>query len=314
MSCARAGAARRRAGFTLVELMIALVIAGILTTVVYRLVQSQSRFVAVQSAREEAQQNARGALDILAGELRTLNPDGLIRAEAQALEFMLPRAWGVVCANTAAGAANASTQLDVVFPDLPADAFAMGGTTGVLVDTASGDSARWAPAAAVAATSRAIVNDTARMVPGTAGGFCPNATAGGTVTAYRLTGVRFPAPRRIGNLVMLYQLVRYDVGTSESRPWVMRSNGVDASGNFTPQPLAGPLVSADSLRFTYYRGTNATPVVPGTDPATLRDVTRVRIRLAVEGRNRIGGAGGLAQKESDSVTVLLRNRTRRINP
>jgi prepilin-type N-terminal cleavage/methylation domain-containing protein len=306
VSYAERGAARRRAGFTLVELAVALVIAGILTTVVYRLVQSQSRFVAVQSAREEAQQNARGALDILAGELRTINPDGLIRAEAQALEFMLPKAWGVVCSHDDLG-----TQLDVVFPDLPADAFVLGASAGVLVDTASGDSARWAPQATVAAVGRAIVTDTTRLVPGTAGGFCPEARSAGTVTAYRLTGTNFPTPRRIGNMVMLYQLVRYDVGTSDGRAWVMRSNGVSLAGTFSQQPLAGPLVHADSLRFTYYRGVNATQVTPGTTTATLRDVSRVRIRLAMEGRNRVGG---LPQKERDSVTVLLRNRTRRITP
>lgn len=300
--------ALRRAGFTLVELMTALVIAGILTTVVYRLVQNQSRFVAVQGAREEAQQNARGALDIISGELRTLNPDGLIRAEAQTLEFMLPRAWGIVCN------ANASTTtLDVIFPDLPADAITTGGSTGVLVDTASGDSAKWAPQAAVASTARAVVTDTTAFAVG-AGGNCPatgGTTSGGTVRAYRLTGARFPTPRRIGNLVMLYQLVRYDVGTSDGRPWVMRSNGVSLAGSFTQQPLAGPLVHADSLRFRYYGGTGATPVTPGTNAAQLRDVSRVRIRLAVEGRQKVGGR---AQQESDSVTVLLRNRTRRITP
>ncbi|HYJ78600.1 MAG TPA: type II secretion system protein [Longimicrobiaceae bacterium] len=295
---------RARGGFTLVEMMSALVIAGILATVIFRLVENQSRFVATQGARQEAQQNARGALDIMAGELRTLNPDGLIEAEAQSLTFMLPRGWGVVCNST-----NVSTTtIDVIFPDLPADAFGPGGSAGVLVDTAAGDSSKWAPMAVVDAGSRAVVTDTTRIDLAGGGNACADASSDGTAEAFTLSGARFPAERRTGSLVMLYQLVKYDVGTSDGKWWVRRSNGVSGT-TFSQQPLAGPLAAQDSMSFTYYRGTNAATVVPGTTRATLDDVSRIRIRVAMEGRNTVGGR---AQRETDSVTVLLRNRNRRI--
>ena len=285
------------------EMLSAMVIAGILATVVFSLVQNQSRFVAEQGSRQEAQQNARGALDIMAGELRTLNPDGLIEATATSVTFMLPRGWGVVCS-----LGVSTTSIDVIFPDLPADAFGPGGSAGILVDTAAGDSSKWGPEATVSATTRAVVTDTQRVNLAAAGNACQNASSAGTADAFTLTGARFPAARRIGSLVMLYQLVKYDVGQADGKWWVYRSTGVSGT-TFSMQPLAGPLVAADSLRFTYYRGTNATPVVPGTTRTTLNDVSRIRIRVAMEGRHQIGGR---AQREADSVTVLLRNRNRRI--
>lgn len=294
---------RARGGFTLVEMLSALVIAGILATVVFSLVQNQSRFVSEQNAREEAQQNVRGALDIMAGELRNLNPDGLIEANAASLTFMLPRGWGIVCSTNLS-----TTSIDVIFPDLPADAFGPGGSAGVLVDTAAGDSSKWGPEATVSAATRAVVTDTTRVNLAAAGNACQAANSSGTADAFTLTGARFPAARRIGSLVMLYQLVKYDVGQSDGHWWVRRSTGVSGT-TFSQQPLAGPLSAQDSLRFTYYRGTDATVVVPGTARTTLNDVSRIRIRVAMEGRHQIGGR---AQRESDSVTVLLRNRTRRI--
>ena len=104
--------ARRTAGFTLVEVMVALLIALILSGVVFQLIRGQSRFVTVQSAREEVQQNTRGALELMASELRSIEPGGLVETDSNSVTFLLPRAWGLYCGGTA-------TQMSAVFPVPP---------------------------------------------------------------------------------------------------------------------------------------------------------------------------------------------------
>ena len=73
--------------------MVALVIAGFIMATVFQILTGQSRVVAVQGAREETQQNVRGALEIVSSELRAGIPQGILAANAQSITFMQPRAW-----------------------------------------------------------------------------------------------------------------------------------------------------------------------------------------------------------------------------
>ena len=65
-------------GFTLIEIMIALAIAGILLVSIYNMYISQSRTYTVQEQVSEMQQNARVAMDIISRNIRTAgyNPTG----------------------------------------------------------------------------------------------------------------------------------------------------------------------------------------------------------------------------------------------
>ena len=65
MSSARTDLRRPGAGFTVVELMVAIVLTGILATIMFQLMQGQGRFAGLQDARQEVQQNDRGALDLI---------------------------------------------------------------------------------------------------------------------------------------------------------------------------------------------------------------------------------------------------------
>src|SRR5688500_12033257 len=88
---------RDRRGFTLIELLVALMISSFLVTVIYQLMSGQSRFVRIQSAREEVQQNARAAMDVMAGDLRTVPPSAIQAMGPDSIRFYMPRAWGVLC-------------------------------------------------------------------------------------------------------------------------------------------------------------------------------------------------------------------------
>ena len=297
MSSSNPTPARGRAGFTLVELMVAMVITGLLTTVIWQLVRTQSRFVAFESQREDAQANGRAALDIIAGDVRAALPQGIIAAKDSALVMALPKAWGVLCA------ANTATSMTAAFPTMAADAFTVlsNDGTGAVLNASATRKPDWQPRPALNNTRATVTAITAVNVNNCA-------TASGTVSAYTITGTNFPVSAA-GTLVALYQLVKYDVGESEGKWWVRRSNGLSGANTFQMVPLAGPIAARDSLRFTYYTGANAALAnpAPGTTTSTLDLLSRVKLRLTTVSS---GAYGGTTSVNRDSATILLRNRVR----
>lgn len=292
-------------GFTLVEVLVSLVLAGLLAMVIFQVVRGQTRFAAVQSAQQEVQQNARGAIEIIASELRGVQPGGLVSTSATSITFMLPRAWGISC-----GGATTTT-LPVLFPEVPDTTvmFAINGASGLLADTSAAGIGQWGPIPnATTLAGRAQVNTLPAQNPalGVAGNPCialrATAPANGLMRAVTVTGTGFPTTVPAGNTVYLYQLARYEVGTTDSEHWIWRSQGLPGSTGST-QPLAGPLTSATTgLVFTYFTA-DGTAFTPGDDRAQLALVARIGVKVVAHTRER--GRTNL----SDSVTtsVLLRN-------
>ncbi len=293
----RSGDARRpRGGFTLVELMVALVISGLVMATVFQILNGQSRAVAVQGAREETQQNVRGALEIISGELRTAFPQGILRADSSAITFMQPRAWGLVCGS------NGPNSIDAIFPSTQAlGAFSAG--SGVLVNTGAPD---WRPRPAADAGARATVTGLQTLGNGEAGacaGAAPNNVgASGDVVSVRITA-DWPIAGLVGNLaaaerreVMLYSMAQYDVAQSGGRWWLRRGG----------QPLAGPLARAQDFGFTYHAADPTVPVAPpGAAAAQLQALRMVRVRIATESQQK--PSNDQPQRDSGTVMVMLRN-------
>lgn len=291
--------ARRTAGFTLVEVMVSLLIALILSGVVFQLIRGQSRFVTVQSAREEVQQNTRGALELMASELRSVEPGGLVETDSNSVTFLLPRAWGLYCGGSA-------TQMSAVFPDFPTEMRALNSASGVIADTAAAAPRKWGPSPVDA--TRAVVNTITPFDVTAAGNACaglrPTTIPSPSSQGLRLDGTNLPTPP-VGNLVYLYQYVRYDVAQSDGEWWIRRSNGMSGSTT-VQQPLAGPLPAGGGLRLRYWEGAAGGELGPRL--TTLADLTRVgRIRIAVRTQSR-ARSGSAVQQQADSLTVLLWNR------
>src|SRR3954468_19123043 len=181
--------------------MVALVIMGLLTTALWQIVRSQSAFVASETQREDAQDNARAAIDVLTGDLRAALPRGVIRASNTEVELALPKAWGVACGS------GSTTSLTAVFPALPADAFTRSTASGLAVNTSATTTPDWTPRPAVGG-ARGFVD--AAAASSLANAPCSTMGAQGTdLVAYTFTGSNFPVATA-GQVVMLYQLVRYD--------------------------------------------------------------------------------------------------------
>lgn len=276
-----------RSGFTLIELLVALVVSGLLVGVVFQLMQGQAAFVGMQSSREEVQQNARAAIELVGSELRSV-PDsvGIVAASADSISIRVPRVWGVVCAVPSA------TTRSIRVPSI---------SDLSLEPTDSTRFAAWVSDAASPWTTPVIATAVAPSA-----GDCA-ASAGSDV--YRVTLSAIPqnpagVVATLGARAYLYDPVTYRVGESADLGglWVERRSG--GNGN---QPLAGPILDDEDgpgLRFRYFAGDLelAAPV----SAADLPDVSRIQVQVRTVSRN---GSAENRQIEQDSVLIALRNRS-----
>ena len=268
--------------------MIALVLGSIIVGVVLQFVSGQTRTASAQTAREAVQQNARGALEIVGSDLRGAIAGGLLFADDQRLDFMLPRRWGVVCERTSA------TETIAVFPVVPGDPIPVGGGVGIAVER---DGA-WLPAATEPMATVVRADRTAA-----ASNVCDARVApAGQVESFALTGLNHPADAQAGDRIAVYQLVRYDVGLSGGESWIRRSNG-GGIDDANMQPLAGP-VDPDSVSFQYLGGNPPVPLYFAPGDARTSNVRMIRFRVRTISRM---AADGKQQVEQDSVTVQIRN-------
>lgn len=96
------GAPRSPAGFTLVEMLVALVITGIMAGAVISLLMGQNRFYGSTDDVVFAEQNLRATSDLLSSELRSIYPaegpdSDVVTAGSGELTFRVDRKRGVVC-------------------------------------------------------------------------------------------------------------------------------------------------------------------------------------------------------------------------
>jgi hypothetical protein len=269
-------------------MMVALVIGILVVGFALDFVLGQSRFAANHAGKEEAQQNLRGSLEIVASDLRGTLAAGVALAEDQAIEFALPQMWGVVCGVTS------TTQTIAMFPAVAGAVPPTGTGAGLMVF----DGAAWQPAL----PGRATVTG-ATLVPVANAPLCSAMTPQGNVVAYQLTGVNHPTTVASGDRIALYREVRYDVGASNGAQWLRRSSG-GAAGSFNMQPLAGP-VDPDSVSFQYLAGAAGAAPVTIAPPGTAAPTSNLRLVRFTVRTTSSQGTG--TQARQDSVTVQIRN-------
>lgn len=279
-----------RRGVTLVELLVALTIGGILATLVFRFLEGQSRFVQTQTGRQEVQQNARVALDVIASELRGLSPSrgDIVRADRYSIVIRLPRAYGVQCSGNGSpgGAVRVSFAPD---PDLR-----------LTTNSASGLVVRSTPTGWTELPRVRTQNSGAAAAT-----FCNQALDPASPQARVAREFDVPSPAPLGAPVYLFDRVSYwsqaGATVGRDRRWLYRSNGVYEDGRFVSAPFAGPL-QPDGLRFTFY-GTNG-DVPLSTPVSNPEEIRRIDVTIAVESQARDPQR---RQQERDSVSVMLRN-------
>ena len=286
-----------RAGFTLIEILVALLVSGLVVSGIFQVLQGNSRFVGMQSAREEVQQNARAALDLIAADLRAVPPSAIVDMQPDRIRFLQPRAWGVLC-NTLKPATSVAW---AVFPAsvVPADAFFGRPHWGLAVEQTADPIVRTGSFRFVSGTTQTTSGDPCDAIQ-------PDASADRLRLGFVTPGAAFVSSDTVapGTQVMLFEEVRYDVQAGGSVPgnWIRRMAGYSGS---TPnmQPMAGPVPAAGALDFTYLQADGSTPAV------TADQVRQIDIRVVTQSRSLMDVGGTLQPQQVDtaSTSVYLRN-------
>jgi prepilin-type N-terminal cleavage/methylation domain-containing protein len=278
--------ARGRSGFSLIEMMISLAIAGIVLGAAYRLLLANQRFYRSQSVINDVQTNVREAALILAGEMREVSATGgdLQQMTDTAVTINAMRALGFVCSlpdlilgrvvvNNAAlfRYRNIDPTRDSVF------IFREG-----LVNRASDD--RWLRGKISATTAVNCADGSAGTRVGMSG------LVGGTFV--QMDSVTIGAPVRAFETVN-YRL--YDAGSGIW--WLGIRNYINGVWTGT-QPIAGPMRPNDGVKFDYYDST-------GTVTATAALVRSVGITVRGISTAPIQTAGRPVGRYSDSMTVRV---------
>ncbi len=234
---------RSHRGFTLVELLIVLLIMGVVTGSIYKLLNTSQRLSRAQAERVDLQSNVRIASIVVPTELReistiiagTVAQNDIISMGATSIRYRAMRGLGFTCAGTT------TTQLrlrdwnglrsPVVSPRDSVFVFSDGANP----DVGSDDS--WLPR---------------RIVSTVAGNTC----GGQSVITLNIDAVPVAPPA--GTPVRTFEVMELSLYQADGKSWL----GMKSFSNGEAfQPLLGPLKDVDGLGFAYQNATGATTAV-----------------------------------------------------
>ena len=296
---------RRRSGFTLPELLIAIACAAALFAVIGALALRQQRLFAELASDAAITGRVREIAATLPIDLRAVSPGaGDIReARDTSLEIRSTIASAVVC-----DTAGRSVLLGPAHPG--ADTYAASLTSAAAGDTAwlldVGDTLeRWVPARITSISSATVTT----CAPGG-----PLSTQ-----TYVATALALDTPAvRAGTVLRITRPVRYSLYKSADGSWQAGARDWNASllRFNTIQPVAGPLLPPpEHGLFFSYLDTNGAVIEKPAESLSAVSLIRIASRAQAKGPARVLGAGGaggaggtLARAESLDVAVFLHNR------
>lgn len=296
-----------RRGFTMVELLVALVLLGLVSAALYRVLVNNQRLYMAQTQRIDLSQNIRAAANILPAELRQIDAsDGdIIAMTATSLEFRAMRWLGFACVAPVLGGASTNGLTMTIRGGAPGQPMFYGSrginiTSDTMLiyydgDPTSRNDDYWARGTftGVAPTALNCPDPTVPPQPGRLVTFNLNLLGLG---ANQAGGIPTGAP------VWGYEHVKYVLYQAADGFWYI---GFQPSGQAAPQPLVGPVL-ANGLTFTYY-------AADGTVTATKNQVARVDITVRARTTTAVRGGGQAPARvviDSISTSVALRNNRR----
>ncbi|HET8770339.1 MAG TPA: type II secretion system protein [Gemmatimonadaceae bacterium] len=266
----------RRRGFTLVEMLVAVVLLGIVGLSISRLLQSQMRFFQRSSGAREARAVSRNALNLMRNEMRMIEPSGITAASPTSITVRVPYAMGVYC--------SSSTATFVAVDSLTRATAAYSGY-------AYRDTALNAPYVYVTSSSAPTTGIVANC---TSAGMTP--IPGGTVRSMSPTMPLLPA----GAPVFIYQTITYSFANSVLVPGRTALWRTVAGG--AAEEVAVPFDATSVFRF-YDSGETTAEDAP---PATLGTISGVELVLIGESERNSPGTN--APESSDTrVSIFFRN-------
>jgi prepilin-type N-terminal cleavage/methylation domain-containing protein len=290
-----------RAGLTLIELLVALALFGIVSVGIYRVLVNNQRVYQAQTQRMDLQQNIRAAVTILPGELREINArDGDIIAMGPAtITVRAMRQLGFLCNTPVLGLGpplliirrspfysmrDFNTATDFLFVYYEGD-------------PGSRNDDSWVPGTITAIANAVCTDGSAGRVLTTNLVFGTYQTPGGVIAP------QLPQTGRIdlGSPVRGWEIATYSLYQAADGEWYV---GLQTAGSGGMQPLVGPVLS-NGLTLTY-RDTL------GVVTATPANVASIEIRVRALTPQPVRQPTGALARQVDSVTtvVALRNNRR----
>ena len=298
----RSNVSRRiRRGFSLVEIITALTILGIIGVALTKMVLSQTRSFQFENAGRRARSASRSAMNILITDLRmTQDIGGVDSVDAtnhKWVDVKVPIAFGIVCR------VNVS---DVVLALVAVDSFQM----------ASSKYGGWAlrnKTSSLYTYQRAGATDTISSADpsnchGAAGVYADTALIGGRTGAIVRVQPAPPAGTLVGDAAFVFQHVRYQFAASSiynGRLGLWRRIRGRANTDSLREELIAPFAS--TARFAYftspsqYRDTAAT-----TAPGSMDRIRGFQIYLPAESSDTVPGHTG-PQRANSTTAVFFKN-------
>ena len=279
----------QRRGFTLIEVLIALVIMGVVTGALYQLLNTSQRLSLAQAEQVSLQSNVRTGSLVVPNELRELNTfvggvgdrNDVTDADPDGITYRAMRGMGFVCQAPAATELRLleSSWTGLRAPDAARDDLYL------FVDGNTDDDG----------------DDSWLRMSITGAAFSATACGAGA-PGYVLTVVGPPAVP-INTPVRLFELMRLELYEDEGQWWLGAGSEKLAPGVL--QPMLGPLTD-EGFDLDYLDAA-------GVETANLTAIKSIRltVRGLTDDAVRAGGSGAMGHLQEALVTqVLLRNSIR----
>ncbi|MEO5579920.1 MAG: type II secretion system protein [Gemmatimonadaceae bacterium] len=305
----------RRAAFTLIELIVATAITGLVGAAMVSTVTRQQRFHSAASEMLGLRSQLRDAADVLTSDIRSaaVASHGLPLMTDSAIEMVTSIGSSVLC-ETPSGAtillppaklANGNTLTSILAQPDDGDIAMLYGNP-----SASGSSATWEALETVSFTARSLASTCS---PSTGFTTAADAAAGSSGFAVTLSAPPTAAVRK-GAPVRFLRRVRYSLYRSSDSRWYLghrRCRVLPPAACTSVQPVSGPYnqysVGAGSgLGLRYYDTAGSELPAGGTGAS----VARIDIVLRGAIGRDAGMAGDARQRYRDSVVVSVSPRNR----
>jgi prepilin-type N-terminal cleavage/methylation domain-containing protein len=276
-----------RAGFSLVELLIALTLTAVVGAAMTGLFVTQARFLEIQQQAGYARSVTRSAMNIMTSEMRMIDPDsGVTLAMDTAIVLRVPFAMGVNCKETITSVTFELLPVDSVMYAQGIAAIASG--NGGFAYRQADDKYKYISTTNTPATGNN--SDCTGDPPGI------SIISGGLVKS--ITALMLHPISR-GQPIILYQNIRYHFNASTT---VTGKRGLFRTQNGTDEEIAAPFDT--TAKFNWYVNDSKTPQT--TAPTNLKSLTGIDLILNTV--NEKPSADGTLQMIPMRTAVFFKNR------
>ncbi len=273
---------RARAGYSLVELMVVVVVAALIGGALMRIMTSQSQFLSTQEGRAGARSVSRTATNVMLSELRMVEAtQGVVAAAPKSVSLRVPFGMGVVC-----GSSGGSTVLSL----MPIDSvtIAEGGYAGYAWRNSAG-------------SYTYVTSGTSLSQSGNAS-TCVTTAQIDTIPGGRVWTVTPDVPAGAGTPVLLYRNITYTFKSSVLEPgYVGLWREITSAG--ISEELVAPFDT--SAAFGFFVDGSATAL---SSPPALNTIRGLELRVTALNRRDPGAAADPAEQTPLRTAVFFKNR------